>query len=63
MTDSNRRRRALFLVTLFAASILVPAPAMGVSATANDIPNGVQVGENVSATVTLTDLYTEAPES
>ncbi len=63
MTDSNRRRWVLLLVTLFAASALVPAPAMAVSASADGVPDGVRVGENVSATFTLTDLYTKAPNA
>lgn len=63
MTESNRRRWVLLFVALVVVSTLVPAPAMAVSATANDTPNGVQVGENVSATFTLTDLYTGAPKS
>lgn len=50
-------------MALLVASVLVPAPAAGVSATANETPNTTQVGGNVSATFVLTDLYTAAPNA
>ena len=62
MTEPNRRRWVLLLVTLLAATALAP-PAAGVSATANETPNTTRVGENVSATFVLDDLYTGAPNA
>ena len=49
------------LAVLLVALPLVATPAGAVSATANGTPDGARVGENVSATVVLDDLYTEAP--
>lgn len=63
MTESNQRRWALFLVALLAVTVLVPAPTMAISATTNSTPDAAQVGENVSATLVLTNLYTEAPKA
>lgn len=62
MTDANRRWY-VFFAALLAVSVVAPAPAVAISATANSTPAGAQVGENVSATFTLTELSTEAPRS
>ncbi|HET7322907.1 MAG TPA: hypothetical protein VFJ06_01095 [Halococcus sp.] len=60
MTESNRPWSVL-CIALLVATALVPTAATAISATANDAPETAQVGENVSATFTLSDLYTKAP--
>lgn len=62
MTGLNRQLGMLF-IALLAVSAAIPAPVAAVSATAEDASKGAQVGENVSATFTLTDLYTGAPKA
>lgn len=64
MTGFNRRNWWTFLlVTVLAASVAVPTPAAAVEATSNETTENAQVGENVSATFTVSDLYTGAPKT
>lgn len=62
MTDTNRLWY-VFFAALLAVSVVAPAPAAAISATTNSTPDAAEVGENVSATFTLTELSTEAPKS
>ncbi|WP_257627669.1 hypothetical protein [Haloplanus salinarum] len=59
-TNSNRSSRVVLatLVVLLAATV----PAAAVSVTGEDVPEEAQVGTQVSATVTLDELY-QNPES
>jgi len=59
-TNSNRSSRVVLatLVVLLAATV----PAAAVSVTGEDVPEEAQVGSQVSATITLDELY-QNPES
>ena len=61
MTGAKRLLGAVLIVVLIVSA--VPAPAAAVEATANDTPRAAEVGGNVSATFSLTDLYTAAPKT
>lgn len=57
----TRPIRALLLVAALVAVAALATPGAAVSATANQSPNATQIGENVTASYVLTDLYTDAP--
>ena len=62
MDEPNRWLGALVLALLLASAV-APAPASAVEATANDTPRAAAVGENVTATFGVSDLYTSAPKT
>lgn len=57
----TRPTRALLLVAALVAVAALATPGAAVSASATQSPNATQVGENVTASYVLTDLYTDAP--
>lgn len=55
-TPSSKLGAAIVAVALLAAAV---APAAAVSVSAEDVPDRAEAGEKVSATFTVTDLYTD----
>lgn len=56
LTPSSKAPLALVVLALLVAAA---APAVAVSASADGVPDRAEVGERVSATFTLTELYTD----
>lgn len=63
MNSSRSSRRTVLALLALAVALVVATPTAAISASGGDVPEEAQVGEQITVSIELTELYTDAPNS